>query len=408
MAHRPQPARRPPARLAPLSNGPSPPRRRSSSTSPTKQVPPLYISKDWQSVYTDKGTPSVDALSCRCAACRALPKDMRGGAHQLQQHSQLPSQRLHESVPFKIGDRCILADDRTGVIRWIGKFDAAYETPDVFVGVQLDEAVGLHDGMYKGKRYFRCKAPHGVFVHKDDIALVKGRHELKYRGAECPATAKQQQLRKARTVARVQQNGGAAAMADEHLQQEQQYLAAMTRKLREAQERGEEMLRLEQMQREKRMMLGLDDSAKAAPSQANVPLERSVPTAYDEFGRTSREVYLASADEHLGGLSFEGFEQVLRSDVFGIELDEDTVLALLEETYAEEGVVGYDAFEVVARRVLADVNLSELGSPDVEWVKVTSEMDGAVFYSKATGEAHTALRTGTIYHDCDTNKQSTA
>ncbi len=43
-------------------------------------------------------------------------------------------------------------------------------------------AVGSHDGVYEGKRYFQASAPyHGAFVRLADILYVRSRRDLAYR-----------------------------------------------------------------------------------------------------------------------------------------------------------------------------------------------------------------------------------
>lgn len=48
-----------------------------------------------------------------------------------------------------------------GTVRFIGNTDFS---SGVWVGLELREAKGRHDGLCQGKRYFSCKAMHGVFV----------------------------------------------------------------------------------------------------------------------------------------------------------------------------------------------------------------------------------------------------
>ena len=43
-------------------------------------------------------------------------------------------------VEYRVGDRVLLTGDRSGVVRWIGRFDSEFVSNEVFVGVQLDDA----------------------------------------------------------------------------------------------------------------------------------------------------------------------------------------------------------------------------------------------------------------------------
>eukprot|EP01035_Chromulina_nebulosa_P062755 gene62755-85818_t len=48
-----------------------------------------------------------------------------------------------------------------GTVRFIGNTEFS---SGVWAGLELREAKGRHDGLCQGKRYFSCKALHGVFV----------------------------------------------------------------------------------------------------------------------------------------------------------------------------------------------------------------------------------------------------
>merc|ERR1712013_443375 len=47
----------------------------------------------------------------------------------------------------------------------------------LFVGVELDEAKGKHDGAYHGKRYFTAKERHGVLVKQHRVELLPNKLE---------------------------------------------------------------------------------------------------------------------------------------------------------------------------------------------------------------------------------------
>ena len=65
---------------------------------------------------------------------------------------------LHATV----GTRCqVSPGGRRGVVRWIGKLPGKIGW---FVGVALDEPVGLNDGSLDGIRHFEVESGHGLFV----------------------------------------------------------------------------------------------------------------------------------------------------------------------------------------------------------------------------------------------------
>eukprot|EP00118_Oscarella_pearsei_P004880 m.21650 g.21650 ORF g.21650 m.21650 type:complete len:1043 (+) comp28195_c0_seq3:1100-4228(+) len=82
----------------------------------------------------------------------------------------------------KLGDRVLVylkknvfdLEPRTysGVIKFVGKIDTEYVDNRIYAGIKLDEPVGEHDGIVKGKRYFKCPPRHGVMVRVKDVVSV--------------------------------------------------------------------------------------------------------------------------------------------------------------------------------------------------------------------------------------------
>ncbi|KAK7088112.1 hypothetical protein V1264_022072 [Littorina saxatilis] len=66
---------------------------------------------------------------------------------------------------LKIGDRVLVSGSKAGVLKYVGETEFAKGS---WAGVELDDALGKNDGAVAGKRYFDCKAMHGLFapVHK--------------------------------------------------------------------------------------------------------------------------------------------------------------------------------------------------------------------------------------------------
>jgi len=147
---------------------------------------------------------------------------------------------------FRVGDRVVLSGDRSGIIRWIGKLDSDYVTSEVFVGVQLDEPIGAHNGVFRGKRYFLCPDQHGVFVSKKVLLYVKSRCELNYRPLIPISPRKASEPRpppsSSRHSAQVEPEPEPEPVepSPSHLDAHQQY---MVERLREAQRLGQEWLK---------------------------------------------------------------------------------------------------------------------------------------------------------------------
>ena len=62
-----------------------------------------------------------------------------------------------------------------GTVMFIGELEASARTPTggIYIGVHLDEAGGVNDGSFEGKKYFECPDKHGVFVKSGILRVAK-------------------------------------------------------------------------------------------------------------------------------------------------------------------------------------------------------------------------------------------
>ncbi|CAF99026.1 unnamed protein product [Tetraodon nigroviridis] len=61
----------------------------------------------------------------------------------------------------RLGERVLVAGQRTGVVKFCGKTNFA---PGIWLGIKLDKPSGKNDGSVGGVRYFSCPPKHGVFA----------------------------------------------------------------------------------------------------------------------------------------------------------------------------------------------------------------------------------------------------
>eukprot|EP00930_Biecheleria_cincta_P028740 TRINITY_DN20040_c0_g1_i1.p1 TRINITY_DN20040_c0_g1~~TRINITY_DN20040_c0_g1_i1.p1 ORF type:complete len:1338 (+),score=333.29 TRINITY_DN20040_c0_g1_i1:210-4223(+) len=66
---------------------------------------------------------------------------------------------------FHVGQR-VLVSNRHGTVRFAGKTEFA---AGVWVGIELDEAVGRNDGTVKDVSYFKCQPNYGIFVRPTQV-----------------------------------------------------------------------------------------------------------------------------------------------------------------------------------------------------------------------------------------------
>ncbi|KAJ3449895.1 guanine nucleotide exchange factor [Anaeramoeba flamelloides] len=68
---------------------------------------------------------------------------------------------------YKIGDS-LKIQNKTGTVKYIGKTAFA---PGVWIGIELNQPEGVHDGKLYGKKYFECNKQHGIFVRVNSTYL---------------------------------------------------------------------------------------------------------------------------------------------------------------------------------------------------------------------------------------------
>jgi len=82
-----------------------------------------------------------------------------------------PEHLAEEASVINVGDRCeVQPGGRRGEVMYVGKIEEL--KLGYWVGVALDEPVGLGDGSAKGVRYFDCMGPkYGTFARPDKVTV---------------------------------------------------------------------------------------------------------------------------------------------------------------------------------------------------------------------------------------------
>jgi len=82
-----------------------------------------------------------------------------------------PEHMAEEASKINVGDRCeIQPGGRRGEVKFVGKVPEL--KPGFWVGIALDEPVGINDGSAKGKKYFDCLGPkYGTFARPDKVTV---------------------------------------------------------------------------------------------------------------------------------------------------------------------------------------------------------------------------------------------
>ncbi|CAO3626644.1 unnamed protein product [Cunninghamella echinulata] len=80
-----------------------------------------------------------------------------------------PTPPSNADYDFKVGARVLVHGENTGTVRFVGS--TSFQTGQ-WIGIELDEPKGKNAGVVQGKRYFECKAQHGVFVRPTQVKLL--------------------------------------------------------------------------------------------------------------------------------------------------------------------------------------------------------------------------------------------
>merc|ERR1719397_339693 len=91
-----------------------------------------------------------------------------------QERKSVATEKIRALAKLHVGDRVRIDQSKNGYIRWIGCDNNFGNNTEIRYGVELDEAIGVSDGTWKGKRFFQCKQWCGMFLkERERIRLVK-------------------------------------------------------------------------------------------------------------------------------------------------------------------------------------------------------------------------------------------
>jgi len=121
---------------------------------------------------------------CFCFQVRNLPCREEASDSKIL-HDDMGS-RSPQSRSLEIGATVLVRNYGLGTVRFNGETHFA---PGFFIGVELDQPFGKHDGLYDGKRYFHAQPKTGVFVREKRLGALSDSETTK----ESEKSLKQQQ-----------------------------------------------------------------------------------------------------------------------------------------------------------------------------------------------------------------------
>jgi len=104
---------------------------------------------------------------CCCHRARKLSSHEEDLGDKISQED-VETQR-QRSRSLEIGATVLVRNYGPGTVRFNGETHFA---PGIFIGVELDQPFGKHDGFYDGKRYFHARPKTGVFVRERRLGTV--------------------------------------------------------------------------------------------------------------------------------------------------------------------------------------------------------------------------------------------
>lgn len=106
--------------------------------------------------------PNAQAQMANAATQRNANKDKTVGA------SDIPA--AEDAAHIHVGDRCeVQPGARRGTVAFVGDVVALAEGP--WVGVNLDEPLGKHDGSIHGAKFFEAPQGHGTFARPKNVTV---------------------------------------------------------------------------------------------------------------------------------------------------------------------------------------------------------------------------------------------
>ncbi|XP_062900564.1 uncharacterized protein LOC134344531 [Mobula hypostoma] len=120
-------------------------------------------------------------VGCQCSSCVSFFNNYKLTTHR-NGHDKEIKPLLHfqrQKLPINVNDYVIVNGNKSGTARYVGHLDSSGMANAVFVGVELDEPSGKHDGVFEGKRYFQCYENFAIFVPVHEIFYVINRKPKK-------------------------------------------------------------------------------------------------------------------------------------------------------------------------------------------------------------------------------------
>ena len=147
----------------------------------TKDVEASKLDADKSSKRNDKESTGEESHKKKRQAGQEKKKSPRANRSPKASDTKSPKSRSPQhqakSGDFECGQRVrTVKSHKKGTIKFVGTAD---NLPDgIWIGIELDDPVGKHDGTVKGKRLFTCEDKHGALMRSKRRAAGGVAHVL--------------------------------------------------------------------------------------------------------------------------------------------------------------------------------------------------------------------------------------
>ncbi|XP_013908166.1 PREDICTED: CAP-Gly domain-containing linker protein 4 isoform X2 [Thamnophis sirtalis] len=115
----------------------------------------------------------------------------------LPNYDNVTGKDMLESLGLKLGDRVVIAGQKTGILRFCGTTEFA---SGQWAGIELDEPDGKNNGTVGKVQYFKCTPEHGIFAPLSKISKISGHKISGHKKGTKAASSRQSSIIKSKKI----------------------------------------------------------------------------------------------------------------------------------------------------------------------------------------------------------------
>merc|ERR1719510_276456 len=87
-------------------------------------------------------------------------------------NKQIQMDKIRGLTAIEVGTQVRVDENKDGIVRWMGKDKVFGNLKYTWFGIELKQARGFSDGVWKGKRFFECNRWCGMFVKRERLMVL--------------------------------------------------------------------------------------------------------------------------------------------------------------------------------------------------------------------------------------------